>query len=466
MALSENDRSSVYIPLARLDIREFAGMFRRRAAIIIASVIVCACLGASYVALVPPKYAAFGRILLDPQGLQIVGTGVEQRGARDTSAIEAESQVYVLTSRSVFDRVIAREKLETSPLFGARPRGILTGLLVGLGMARSVDPHAMALRQLERAVSITRSTGSFVINVNVVTEDAQVSTRVADAIMECYVDEQNLAQAETARRAGSALVTRLETLQSHVREAEQRYEKYRSEHGIVVANGQPVLDKQISDLSGQISTAEARVNELRSALNQIEGVKKGTLDLDAIPEAFRGGAIEALKNKYAVAKQAEVNIGATLGPRHPDRVTAAQQTAEARRQLDQAILDIIQSTTVDLNRAEAVVSGLKANLEKAKTDLSGMNEASVRLRELGRDVEANRSIYEAFLVRSRELGEQQRFDSSNTRIISRATAAFDPSGPTPVLVLAASILFGLGLGAALAWLVEQAWFARKKAPLR
>jgi len=462
MALSENDSFGAYIPPTRLDIRELAGMFRRRATIIVGAVILCACLGAAYIALVPAKYAAFGRILLDPQGLQIVGTGVEQRGARDTSAIEAESQVYVLTSRSVLDRVIAREKLETNPLFGAKPRG----LLVNLGLARPIDAHAMALRQLERSVSITRSTGSFVINVNVATEDATTSARIADAIMDCYMEEQNLAQAETARRAGTALVTRLEALQSRVREAEQRYEKYRSDSGIVVANGQPVLEKQISDLSGQISTAEAKVNELRSVLNQIEGVKKGTLDLDAIPEAFRGGTIEALKNKYAAARQVEVNLSATLGPRHPDNVTAAQQTAEARRQLDQAILDIIQSTTVDLNRSETVVSGLKAKFEKAKSDLAGMNEASVRLRELGRDVEANRAIYESFLTRSRELGEQQRLESSNTRIISRATAAFEPSGPTAVLVMTASILFGLGLGAGLAWLLEQVWFRRKKALLR
>jgi uncharacterized protein involved in exopolysaccharide biosynthesis len=77
------------------------------------------------------------------------------------------------------------------------------------------------------------------------------------------------------------------------------------------------------------------------------------------------------------------------------------------------------------------------------------------MRELAREVEVNRAVYESFLARSRELSEQTRFDTSNTRIISRAAAPLAPSGPPSFLVLIAAILLGLGLGTALAWLREQ-----------
>jgi len=433
-----------------------AGVLLRHVRLIAGIIVLCALAGVAYLILTPPKYVASGRILLDPVGLQIVGTGVAPRNTtRETTAIDAESQIYVITSRAVFDRVITAAHLETDPLFGARSRGALASLLAGLGLIKAIDPHTQALRQLDRSVTVARNPNSFVVNVNVTTEDRDTSARVANAIMNAYIEEENRAQAETAKRAGSSLDTRLETLQTRLREAEERYERYRSSHGIVVANGQPILEKQVSDLAGQLTTAQARVNELQSTLDQVRNMKSSTIRPDAIPEAFRGGSIEILRNRYAAAKQVETNLVATLGPRHPDYVTAAAQVAEARRLLDQAIQDMVQSTSVELDRAKAAVKGLNAQLDTVNSQISNTNEASVRLRELGREVEASRAIYESFLGRSRELAEQQRFDNSNTRVLSYASPPIEPGGAPAILILIASLLMGLGLGTAAAWFMEQ-----------
>ncbi len=427
-----------------------------------AVILLCALAGAAYVILTPAKYIASGRILLDPVGLQIVGTGVAPRNmTRETSAIDAESQIYVITSRAVFDRVIKADNLESDPLFGAKPRGLISSLLVGLGLIKAIDPHEMALRQLDRSVTVARNPNSFVVSVNVATPDRETSARIANAIMNSYIEEENRAQGETAKRAGSSLDTRLETLQGRLREAEERYERYRSTHGIVVASGQTILEKQVGDLSSQITNAQARVNELRSSLDQLRNTKNGAVRLDAVPEAFRSGSIEILRNRYAAAKQLETNLVATLGPRHPDYATAAAQATEARRLLDQAIRDVVQSVSVELDRAKATVKGLNAQLDAVNSQVNSSNEASVRLRELGREVEASRAIYESFLGRSRELAEQQRLENSNTRILSLASAPLEQGGAPAILILLASLLMGLGLGTAAAWLMDQLAAPRK-----
>lgn len=435
----------------------------RRGRLIVGTILLCALAGLVYIVLMPPKYIASGRILLDPLGLQIVGTGVAPKGtARDTSSIDAESQIYVITSRAVFDKVIDSEHLETDPLFGAKPRGLISSLFVNLGLIKPVDPHALALRQLDRSVTVGRSANSFVVNINAATENSDTSARIANAIMNSYVAEENRAQAEIAKRAGSSLDARLDTLKSRVRDAEEKYETYRSTHGIIIANGQPVLEKQVTDLSAQITAAEAKVNELQSALDQIQNTKNGNVRLDAIPEAFRGGSIEILRNRYAAAKQTETNLIATLGPRHPDYATATAQAAEARRLLDQAMRDVVQSVSVELDRAKTTVKGLKAQLDTVNNQLSDSNEASVRLRELGREVEASRAIYESFLARSHELAEQQRFENSNTRILSYASPPLEPGGAPAILILVASLLMGAGLGTAAAWFADQ--LAAPRAP--
>lgn len=429
-------------------------MLRRSKPIIVATVIVCFVLALGYALFATPKYTASARILIDPAALQIVGTGLSSpAGTRDTSGIETESQIYVLTSGNVFDGVIAQEKLDTNPLFGMRKQGLLSQILTALGLVAPIDAKAMARRQLDRAVTVSRSNGSFVLTVNVQTESRDLSVRIADAILDIYLKEQRRNQADTARRAAEQLDTRLGDLRGRVRSAEERYEEYRRASGIVTSAGQPLLEKQVADITGAIGAAQSRVSELRTSLEQIRRVKDG--NIDALPEAFRGGSLETLKNRYAAARQLETNTAATLGPRHPDRVTAASQTAEARRLLDQAIHDVIESSTAELERARAVEASLKSRLENTKTDLGSSNDASVKLRELARDVDANRAIYESFLSRSRELSERERLDTSNTRILGRATRPLEANGPPAILILLGSIFLGLGLGVALAWLHEQ-----------
>jgi succinoglycan biosynthesis transport protein ExoP len=75
------------------------------------------------------------------------------------------------------------------------------------------------------------------------------------------------------------------------------------------------------------------------------------------------------------------------------------------------------------------------------------NDALIGLRELERDVAANRSVYEAFLVRSRETGEQEQVVTKNIRIISKADLPLTRSSPPPNLIIAmAALLLGFASG--------------------
>ena len=76
----------------------------------------------------------------------------------------------------------------------------------------------------------------------------------------------------------------------------------------------------------------------------------------------------------------------------------------------------------------------------------------MRLRELERDVDANRNVYQSFLKRSRETEEQETLNTSAARIIGEATAPRRRVFP-PAMSLIAMIGFALGALAAAAWVV-------------
>jgi G-rich domain on putative tyrosine kinase len=114
-----------------------------------------------------------------------------------------------------------------------------------------------------------------------------------------------------------------------------------------------------------------------------------------------------------------------------------------------------------MQRAQANEASLAASLERLKDELEGTNSASVNLRELERDVQASRSVYEAFLVRTREVSEQERLDTTNIRVIAAPDLPENRSFPPRTLILlAAGAMLGGMLGVALAFFGE--WRDRRR----
>src|SRR6201999_3348293 len=133
-----------------------------------------------------------------------------------------------------------------------------------------------------------------------------------------------------------------------------------------------------------------------------------------------------------------------LGPLHPALRQMEKQVEDLRRTVNEEIDRYAQSAKNDLARARDYETSLTRALEAQKRQSVQLSQASVRLRELERDVEAGRDVYQSFLKRSRETEEQESLNTSNARIIGEATLPQRRSFPPPMSLLAA---IGLVLGA-------------------
>ena len=141
-----------------------------------------------------------------------------------------------------------------------------------------------------------------------------------------------------------------------------------------------------------------------------------------------------------------------LGPRHPALRQTEKQVEDLRRTISEEIDRFPQAAKNDLTRARDYEASLNKALEAQKRQSVQMSQASVRLRELERDVEASRDVYQSFLKRSRETEEQETLNTSSARIIGEATVPQRRTFP-PGMSLFAMIGFVLGGLAAAAWIV-------------
>ena len=141
-----------------------------------------------------------------------------------------------------------------------------------------------------------------------------------------------------------------------------------------------------------------------------------------------------------------------LGPLHPSLRQMEKQVDDLRRTINEEVDRFALSAKNDLTRAKDYEASLSKALDAQKNQSLQLSQASVRLRELERDVEASRDVYQSFLKRSRETEEQESLNTSNARIIGEATVPRRRAFP-PAMSLLAMIGFMFGALGAAAWVV-------------
>ena len=126
------------------------------------------------------------------------------------------------------------------------------------------------------------------------------------------------------------------------------------------------------------------------------------------------------------------------------------QAERLKRMIGDEVNRIALAARTDYESAKTNEDLLTRNVDALKQSTLATNAAMVTLRELERDVQASRAVYEAFLVRARETGEQERLDTKNIQVISKADLPMNRSSPPPSSLIAlGALLLGVAAGAGL-----------------
>lgn len=413
-------------------------------------------LAAAYLALVPRNYTSETQIVVDPRGLQVFGQDLTPPGqTSDVNTALIETHLRVLTSDTVLARVVARADLTRDPEFNGSERNPLreaeSAFRGWLGFTGPPEaPEIVALRALQDRVRVQRVDRGYVIRIGVTAHNPDKAARLAGALADTYIEEEATARRDLAARAGQELRGRLDELAARVKRAEDAAEAFKVAHGLVGAGSELVSAQELSALNAQLVAAQTRASELKARAEQIQSLARSGSIPDTIAETVGSPTVASLRTQFAEVNRLQADTATRLGPRHPDTIAVRAQVERMRGQINDELTRIARATRGDYERARANEAGLGRQLDALKRRALDVSQSLVRLRELEREAAASRSVYEAFLVRSREIGEQQRVDTANVRVISPALAPNKPNGLPAALIVLAGALIGLAAGVGLA----------------
>lgn len=433
-----------------------ATLWRRKGLVLLAAFIGVVLAGLASL-FIPPKYVSTAQLFIDPRDLRVLQNEVSPNatGGDPTSTTGyLESQARVIASDSIKSRVVQAEGLDKDPEFGgvATKTGLsrLLADLLPRGGEPPRDGLLYALAALDKQVAVRRGERTFVIDIAVTSREATKAARIANALANAYLDDQASVRADAAQRATGALTGRLEELRNRLRIAEEKAERYKEANNIVGVGGKSIGEEQLALNNAQLVALRTKVTEAKAKYDQTLATRASAIEAGAIPEAVASNTMTALRSQLGAALSKEADLLASLGSRHPALGAAQAQVRDARRQISDELSRIARAAKVEYDRAVEAEKQIAQRVAQLTTSQYAAGRASVELRELEREVESSRVVYDAFLRRARETGELAGIDTTNARIISYAMPPLEKSGMSRRTIAMLGGVGGGGIGALLA----------------
>jgi succinoglycan biosynthesis transport protein ExoP len=445
-----------------VDLRELARILRRRWKVVAAAPLCLIAVGVTYILLATTLYTATATVLVDPRRTSAIETNQSALSMSNFGTDDAtiESETLLIQSIAIVRRVVEKLKLTEDPEFIPTP-GLLDpikNLFKSKGPASGASPEdaakARSVEILQRRLKVTRQGTTFLVDISVSSESPRKAAVIANAIAEGYFEEQVRAKNDSTRIAAGWLNGQIDGMKSRVNASEKAVEDFRSANNLMVSQGVTLNDQQITDLNNQLIAARVQTAEARAKFDQAQQLKNSGNDPGGFNAAISSDIITKLRTQYADIAKSEADLSSRYGPRHPLVANVHAQLRDTQRLIDQEIQRILQSAGHDYDVARSREASLQQSLDQLQGISSSSGQAQVRLRELQREAEANRTLYESYLARYKETTAQESLQLPDSHVVTQASVPISPSWPKSTIVLGLALVLGAGIGCVLAFLID------------
>lgn len=393
------------------------------------------------------------------------------------SAIQTEADI--MESTALADKVIAKLRLDEDPEFNRalmppsaigsiiaaiNPLPYLTGAKTGEAVLSAAGRENVARAQIQGMFSsrltVTSRRRSFVISIDFVSNSGEKAALIANTLADLYVLDRLEVSLEETRRANDWLSERLDELRRDVGVAEQAAEQFRSQHNLSQSRrgGErqlSVTDQQLVELNSRLVLARSDLAQKQARYSQLRDLGRDRGSLDTAYDVLQSSLIQRLREQEVMKQRELSEASKTYGERHPRIIGLQADLQELRSKIGQEVSKIAASLASETEASRIGVSSLEkqiADLQKGSNTASGFE---VELRELERQAEASRGLYESFLARYKRDSEQESIQRANARVLSQASVPVKPSSPRRLRIFAMAVLFSMVGGVGLVFLLDR-----------
>ncbi|PIE32421.1 hypothetical protein CSA56_15545 [candidate division KSB3 bacterium] len=387
-----------------------------------------------------------------------------------------QTQYTILKSRSLAKEVLEQLGLMGEALQGQSSgfsiRGMLSGTLTLLGLRKPLTEEAKIRikeqqaidRFLDTTIDIEPIKGSRLVDVSAFSTDQELAMKIANAVVDTYIKQSLGAKLSASQNAIGWLEAQLKDSQQKVAESEAALLAYKEEHGIIsVEDRQNIVMQKLSELNTAVSNARIKRIAVETQYRQIKGylAQDGTdassesiQSLESMSLVINNPLIQKLKVDLSSLESELSELLKKFRSKHPNVIAIRSQIQSVHKRIQAEIGQIIASIKNEYELALAQEQEMMVALELQKQEALDLNQKAITYGVLERDAESNKRVYNALLQRTKETTVTEQLETSNIRIIDRATIPNYPVAPRKKLNIFLAMTVGLMMGTAFAFFFE------------
>jgi capsular exopolysaccharide synthesis family protein len=444
-------------------IRQYLRIAVRWRYVIIGVTVACILLGLIATLLMTPKYTAEATIEISRESDKVTDLQGVEREAGVADQEFYQTQYGLLKSRSLSERVAVQLRLVDDPkffaLFGVKPNAPAFQLVNDrYPLSGRAQRQRVAGELLLKYLNVAPTRLSRLVDIQFTSPDPNLSARIANAWADNFI-QTNLERKVQATTYGRNLLQRqLGQLKEKLDESQRQLVGYASAQRIINLPSQSSDGKTTSERSivaDDLAALNAALSQATADRIQVEARYQQAGRAGASTEALRNQAINSLRQRRAELAADYQRLLTQFEPEYPAAKALKSQLDQLDRSIAREESRVSGSLLADYREAQERERALQAKVDQLKGSYLDLRRRSIQYNIFQQEVDTNRALYDGLLQRFKEIGVAGGVGVNNISVVDTADIPQKPSSPRLILNLALSLLAGLGIGAMLAFALEQ-----------
>ena len=375
-----------------------------------------------------------------------------------------ETQNRILKSENLARRVITQLGLEKLPEFTrrsgswqiAREKPAPQPIQAGFGMSLAADKTVPeeVLKNFEERLTVEPVKRSRLIEVTFESNDPNTAAQVVNTLTSAYIDANLEARWQAAQKASDWLSQQLLGMKAKLEKSEDELQKYGRGNGLLFletekGTSENIVVQRLRELQQELTKAQADRYAKESLYRLLEERNYAEL-----PGVFDNKLIQELTARLADLQREQSRLSANFNPNYPRVKELQSQIDESKAMLEAERTRAAGGIANDYKAAvshEEMLQKAFTEQERQANDIAGK---SVQYNILKREADTNKQLYVGLLEKLKETGVSSSLKATNIRVVDPAYPPKKFARPRILLDLSITLIVGMCLGIAAAFLQE------------
>lgn len=435
-------------------------------ALVVASVVVAGIVATK----ITPRYAAQSVLEIQPDDPKLLQKERVTDNTTITVSDYVTTQMALIQSRVLAERVVRELGLDKNPEFDPRQQtSIITKAHNWVGHLIPAlapdDSRALTDTQAFNAATykfmdqtkIAAVGKSQLVGITVAMTNPELAAAAANALATDYIARQQETRVGGSKETTEWMDGRLVELRAALKASEDKLQKYRDAQGLVDVGGatggvSTITSNELAATSDRMIDATRQRAEAESQWRQIQGMKGAGLErLASEPAVMQDPVVQQFRAEVAKAQAKVDEMSKRYGDKYPAMISARSDLNAAQASLRSQVQQVVGGIERNYQLAVANEGSLRASVNNSKNQIQDISRKEFQLRDLQRDVDSNRQLYDSFQAHMRETAATGDVQAQNIKVVDPAIAPLLPSSPNKPLIIfiAGFVALLVGVGYAL-----------------